>query len=356
MLVDMFTPMRIVLLALLMAAPTLTVAARAAAQETEYDPQGRRIPPAAVPDGYVGADDAPPAATPPAATAPAAIPPAATPPSGIAPPGAPPADAIPPPPPAPDTPPSPYRVEADDTPRYPRAAPSEQLDDTTDAGVRLPSRISARLRALDRDYTALSMRGSNGLVDGILSIVTGGLSIALGAVLPDSANGFATYFYVFGAGNIAHGLVDLFITPDPVEPALIFAHMPMGTVDEVKARLRFGEQSLETLADRSRLGRILEGSLDIATGVAFIPFYLGPRDYAFTGDILDIVVMTAALIRVISGVATLIMRTDAERRWSAYATLRDDLRERHRQRSRVRADIGAAPLPGGGAVTLVGTF
>ena len=351
MLVGMFTPTRIVLLALLMMAPTLTVAAHAAAQETEYDPLGRRIAPAAVPDGYVAADDAPPTASPPVAT-----PPAATAPSGEAPQGAPPADAIPPPPPAPDAPPSPYRIDADDTPRYPRAAPSEQLDDTTDVGVRLPSRISARLRALGRDYAALSMRGSGGLVDGILSIVTGGLSIALGAVLPDTANDFATYLYVFGAGNIAHGLVDLFITPDPVEPALIFAHMPMGTVDEVKARLRFGEQSLEALADRSRLGRILEGSLDIATGVAFIPFYLGPRDYALTGEFLEIALMTMGLIRIISGVATLIIRTEAERRWSWYETLRDELRDRRRQRSPVRADIGAAPLPGGGAVTLVGTF
>jgi len=66
--------------------------------------------------------------------------------------------------------------------------------------------------------------------------------------------------------------------------------------------------------------------------------------------------MTMGLIRIISGVATLIIRTEAERRWSAYATLRDELRDRHRQRSGVHADIGAAPLPGGGAVTLVGTF
>ena len=344
MLLPMLTATRIVLLALLATALTPLVVSQVAAQETEYDPQGRRLAPAPVPDGY-----APPDAAVPANPAPPSVVPPAVAPSDEA--------AIPPPPDGtPQVPPGPYATPTDDTPHYPGATRAGRDDETTDEGVRIPSRVSARLRALDRDYTALSMRGSNGVVDGILSIVTGGLSIVLGAVLPDSANGFATYFYVFGAGNIAHGLVNLLVTPDPVDAALIYTHMPMRNVDEVKARLRFGESSLESLADRSRIGRILEGSIDIATGVAFIPFYLGPRDYAFTGDVLDIVVMSAALIRVISGVATLITSSDAERRWNAYDGLRQELRLQRQQQRGLRANVGAAPLPGGGAVTVGGSF
>lgn len=350
MLGTMSTATRIVFLALLTTALTSLGTGRAAAQETEYDPQGHRLAPTAIPDGYAVPDaGAPAAAAPPTGGAPATQGTPAIDATG--------AVAAVPPPPAPDAPPpGPYRLADDATPHYPQAAATDPEGDSTDAGVRIPARIAARLRVLDRDYTALSVGGSSGVVDGILSIVTGALSIVLGAVLPDTANSFATYFYVFGVGNIAHGIVNLFITPDPSDPALIFAHMPMGDVDEVKARLRFGEDALETLADRSRLSRILEGSLDIATGVAFIPFYLGPRDYAFSGDYLDIVVMTAALIRVISGVATLVVRSDAERRWDAYGALREELRLQRQRQRRVHASVGAAPLPGGGAVTFSGTF
>jgi hypothetical protein len=319
------------------------VGARAAAQETEYDPEGRPLPrraPAAAPAAVDEADTAPATATitPPPAPVPTAVPPA---------PGAPVA-----------SPPAPYGAAPVPAPRYPDAIGADDVGDDADFAplVRVPPRITARLRALDRDYTALSARGSSGLVDGILSVVTGGLSIVLGALLPDTSNGFATYFYVFGAGNIAHGIVDIAVTPDPVEPALLFAHMPMRDVDEVKARLRFGEQSLESLAGRARIGRILEGSLDIATGVAFIPFYLGPRDYAFSGDVLDILMVTAALIRVVSGVATMLSPTDAERRWSAYDRLRDQLRRERRARPRQAPRVGAATLPGGGLLTLTGTL
>jgi hypothetical protein len=342
MLGGMSTASRFVLLALLTAALAPLGGGRAAAQETEYDPQGRALAPSTVPEGYATPDAGAPPTT--ATPTPTALPSDTPPPA-------------PAPAPAPSAPsPGPYELEGDANPHYPGAVTAERDDETTDEGVRIPSRISARLRVLDRDYTALSVGGSSGVVDGILSIVMGGISIALGAVVPDTANDYATYLYIFGAGGVAHGIVELLVTPDPVDPALIFAHMPMRDVEEVKARLRYGEESLEKLADRASLSRILEGSIDIATGVAFIPFYLGPRDYALTGDYLDIVMMTAALIRVVTGVATLIIRSEPERRWSAYSDLRDELRRQRQQEHRVHADVGAAALPGGGAVTLTGTF
>ena len=320
--------------ALLTITIALRPAAHAAAQETEYDPEGRRLPPATAPASPVDEDDLEDAPVP-ALPVPAALPP--------------PPDAAPP---------ATYGAPTPPAPRYPRADIDPAFGDEAglEPTLRIPPRITARLRALDRDYAALSARGSSGLVDGILSVVTGGLSVVLGAVLPDTSAGFATYFYVFGAGNIAHGIVDIAVTPDPVEPALVFAHMPMRSVDEVKARLRYGEESLASLANRARIGRILEGSLDIATGVAFIPFYLGPRDYAFTGDVLDILMMTAALIRVVSGVATLLTRTDAERRQDAYEHLRDQLRRERRARPRADLRVGAAPLPGGGLLTVSGAL
>lgn len=282
---------------------------------------------------------------------------------------------IPPPPPgsttAPepgeDTPPSSYDVPPPPTEgRYPAAATrasdgaiAETAAETE--GVRIPSRIATRLRVLDADLNVLSSRGSNGLVDGILSILSGGLSITLGFVINDDSP-IATWLFLYGGANVARGILNIALAPDPSEHAIQFSHMPMGTVGEVKARLRYGEESLESLADRSRLVRILDASINIASGAAIVPLYFSQKDEGdpLVSDAFDTIVLIAAGISVISGVISLLTRTEAERRWAAYEGLRDRLvRERRDQlrRRRTAPTVGAGPLPnGGGAVTVGAEF
>jgi hypothetical protein len=98
-------------------------------------------------------------------------------------------------------------------------------------------------------------------------------------------------------------------------------------MDEVRARLEYGERELAGLADRSRISRILDGSLNVAVGLAIIPIYLGPNNFEIVNT-FDWFVLIGAGISTISGVITLLSTTEAERRWSAYEELRDRLEAR----------------------------
>lgn len=253
-----------------------------------------------------------------------------------------------PPPPGEAAPPSSYGSGAPSgDARYPSAA----LAGAADEGVRIPSRIATRLRVLDADFNALSSRGSNALVDGILSILTGGLSITLGYFIDHE---FLTpYLYVYGAAGIARGIIDLTLMPDPHGPYIEFSHMPMGTMAQVNERLDYGERELESLADRTRLARILDASINILVGVSIVPLYLGPNE--FEVDTFGTFVIIGASISVISGVINLLSRSEAERRWSAYEELSERL-EREEQSAALRLRWGAMPLPGGAGFSLGASF
>lgn len=267
-------------------------------------------------------------------------------------------EAVPPPPSVPEVPAPPASDLSRPFPVQPAPqasgpiAPSEHV-------FRIPARILTRLHALDRDMTSLSIRPDTHVVDGILSMVTGGASIAFGALYGGSAstnNAMSTYLYIYGTGSIGRGLLQLTLTPTIGDDAITYGHMPMTSVAEVRDRLAFGEMALESLANRSRTARIFDASISMATGLAFIPFYLGPRDFKFV-DFLDYFVLIAASVSVVSGVITLLTRSDAERRWAGYVELREGLRQqRQDERSHARAALSAMPLPGGAAIGISGSF
>ncbi len=92
----------------------------------------------------------------------------------------PPAGDVPPPP---EEPPEDYGRDGTPSGRFPGGNRP-----VIDEGVRIPSRIATRLRVLDANFATLSSRGGSSLVDGILSIVTGGLAITLGLVVDSLAS------------------------------------------------------------------------------------------------------------------------------------------------------------------------
>ena len=240
--------------------------------------------------------------------------------------------------------------------RYPVGAMGGGFtSDPEDNDLRIPSRISTRLRVLSTDLDALSARGGSSMASGVLSIVSGGLSITLGLLFDDPT--FSVFFYVFGSAQVARGTIDLILAPDPYTPALEFTHMPMRDIHEVKLRLRHGETSLETLADRTRTSRILDGSISIAAGVAIVPLALAPNDFEFK-QAVDYFVVIGAGISVLSGVISLVTRTDAERRWEAYRQLRARLRRDQKRAPQppARLKAGFYPTPGGGLFALRGSF
>jgi hypothetical protein len=296
-------------------------------------------------------------------------------------------EAIPPPPAATETPPAydapvPAPPAAQPPPdggaRYPsgEGARPEGFADA-DAEIRIPPRIATRLRVLESDFNALAARGGNSIVDGVLSILTGGLTITLAVLLADEPNIPEEYLYLYGGATVARGIIDLVLMPNPSDAAIAFAHMPMGSPREVMTRLRYGETELESLADRTRMTRIIDASLNIGVGVAVIPLWFGPRDYEIQP--FDWFIIIGSAISVISGLINLLSRSEAERRWSAYEELRDRLRREQAQDRRRRRgsgsdgdtgppdgqmpaagtlQVGAAPLPDGhgGAAVLSGRF
>lgn len=206
--------------------------------------------------------------------------------------------------------------------------------------LRIPADIATRLRVLSADLNTLAARGGGSITDGVFSIVTGGVLIGLGVVFStqDGLTFLAPQFYVFGSVSVGRGLIDVAVVPDPSDVMLEYGHMPMTSVDQVKARLRFGETGLEDLADRNRLARLLDGALNLGAGATLIGLTLSAND----SDNPDpnrtaflIMGVLGATTLGLSGVVSLLSTSDAERRWEAYSGLRDRLgRERALRRER----------------------
>jgi len=253
-------------------------------------------------------------------------------------------------------PPPPAPTAGYGTPVYPGPQPDLPGATAGESGLRLPSSIATRMRVLDSSLQVLSARGSNNIVDGVLSMVSGGVSIGLGIwARRDGLRDLARYAFLLGSVSVTRGVLDLALSPNPRTPAIKFGHMPMRTLDQARARLQFGENALEALARRTRAVRLVDASLSIVSGAAVVPIFLHGKDYKFT-DPLDYFIVIAAGISVITGIINLVSRSDAERRWEAYEELRDRLEDEGELAPSARRDdegprllgIGAAPVRGGG--------
>ncbi|MFW6067619.1 MAG: hypothetical protein ACOC97_04715 [Myxococcota bacterium] len=265
-------------------------------------------------------------------------------------------------------PPPPAGPDAQETPRgYPTAprtarsdGPAEVSADTPD--LRIPSRVATRLRVLESDLNTIASRGGNGIVDGILSVLAGGLSITFGVLSNDGGSDgkrFARYMFLWGSAQIGRGIID-FATPLKAgEAAIAFQHMPMGDRREVRERLHYGEDSLQRIARRARIGRLLDASINVGVGLAAIPLYLAAQDFEIERE-TDWFVLLISGVSVITGVVNLILKSGAEKRWNAYQDLRDRLGAGKKQDADraggVEWQVGAAPLRRGAAATLQARF
>ncbi|MEM7447243.1 MAG: hypothetical protein AAF355_03275 [Myxococcota bacterium] len=261
---------------------------------------------------------------------------------------------VPPPPNSTTSPPGAYsspdllRLET----RYPRARPRERLR-ADDPSLEVPASIATRIRALDTNLSILATRGGNGVVDGVLSILSGALSITLGVFVEDDLLG--PYLYLWGSANVARGVVDIVLTPNVSEASIKFAHMPMETAADIRSRLLFGESSLREIAKANRIARILDASLNVGVGLAVIPMYLIPNDFEVDTP-FDYFVLIGSGISVISGAINLVRRSEAERRWAAYQDLRARLQQRSAAGRRGATDLGLIPNRKGALVTLQRRF
>ncbi|HJL19056.1 MAG TPA: hypothetical protein RMH99_25560 [Sandaracinaceae bacterium LLY-WYZ-13_1] len=247
--------------------------------------------------------------------------------------------------------------------RYTVPPPEDAAREATEEpSIRIPSRVTTRLRALDANLRSLAARGGGNVVNAVLSLLTGGLAITLGALKEPNDDWMSIYLYVYGGTAATRGVLDLVLTPNASGDAVTYQHMPMTSREEVQARLEYGENALESLAERSLIARVLDASLNMAAGVAVVPIYLAPNDFEIV-DPLDYFILIGAGVSVVSGVITLASTSAAEQRWDAYRELRDRLAE-EREGEEGDDDLALLPMPEspeprwrfGGGPTMGGAF
>ena len=233
--------------------------------------------------------------------------------------------------------------EPEDDVRYPIPTPLDvaQRSDESEPSVRISSRVTTRLRALDANLRSLAARGGGNVVNAVLSLLTGGLAITLGALKDPNDDAMSIYLYVYGGAAAARGILDLVLTPNAEGAAITYQHLPMTTRGEVEERILFGERALAGLAEQSLIARVLDASLNMAAGIAVVPIYLAPNDFEIT-DPLDYFILIGAGVSVVSGIITLVSTSAAEQRWSAYQELRERrARERDSERDSERDEAAA---------------
>lgn len=258
-------------------------------------------------------------------------------------------------------------------PIYP-APRGPMLADSPD--VHIGTTVATRLRALDADLQILAARGGGSILDGVLMLVSAAATVTWGVLLdtssstPGTVSYAAIYLYTYAGASAARAILSFALMTNPSQPAIRYSHMPMGSMHEVRERLHYGELQLDSLADQARLGRILDGSINLAVGLAVIPAYLGPNNFQVP-NAADWFVLVLAGVSTVMGVVTLVTNTEAERRQSAYHELRDrvlatpegiaDVEAMEREAdAQARSDVQVAPIlslgPTGGFAGATLTF
>jgi hypothetical protein len=210
-------------------------------------------------------------------------------------------------------------------PVYPAPHTSLMVDSPD---LRIGATIAARIRTLDADLQILGMRGSD-YFGPILTLLLGGGTLAFAIYAdvnqpPGTTSPYPIYLYTSAGGMMARGVLSLVLMSNPSQTAIRYTHMPMRTASEVRERLRFGEEQLDSIADFARIGRILDGSINLATGLAVLPIVFGIGNFdpgQFTGWLL----LGLGAVQVVVGIISLASMTEAERRQDAYHELRGRL-------------------------------
>ena len=233
-----------------------------------------------------------------------------------------------------DVPPAPGAPDPADDVVYPVPLPEDAVRTSdTEPSLRIPSRVTTRLRSLDAGLRGLAAQGGSNIVNAVLSLLTGGLSITLGALREPNDDWLSAYLYVYGGAAAARGILDLVLTPNASGHAIAYQGLPMETREDVRLRLEYGESAMRALAEQAMIARVLDASLNMAAGVAVVPVYLAPNGFEIN-DPLDYFVLIGAAVSIVSGIVTLATTSNAEDRWSEYQALRDRLEQEHREELR----------------------
>ncbi len=189
----------------------------------------------------------------------------------------------------------------------------------------LPPRIATRQRALELSLATLSAGSEGRVVSGAVQVALGASFIAVGAFVQSEVA--RSLLILLGAGSLARGTIQLTLAPAAEQPSRDYAAMPMATGEQVRARIRFGEQQLEQLALAARRTRIVDGSVTMLVATSYVPllWWLERREqssYRFGDSAFDYVGLAISVINFGSGLVTALVRSEAEKRADAYRELK----------------------------------
>ncbi|MBX3274092.1 MAG: hypothetical protein KF729_27750 [Sandaracinaceae bacterium] len=243
----------------------------------------------------------------------------------------------------PAPPPAGYRVEVPEPPGV--DGPRSETD----------ARISDRLRMLDASFNILGAQGLN-YTNAVLSLIIGSAQVVVGSVFLEIGppwDFIAPIFMVTGGVQVLRTIVvDFILRPNPQPVALEYLSMRSGNRAERLARLRFGEQQLERLAEQSAILRYVDTGFNVAGAAALVGAYFGMRP---DGDFqeFELIFFIGPAISLVMAIVNLFSASNAERRWEAYRTMRErmggDLVE-------LTPTFAIDPFFGGGSAGLTGRF
>lgn len=120
-----------------------------------------------------------------------------------------------------------------------------------------------------------------------------------------------------------------------------FSGMPENTPDQIRQKFYYGDRRFEELAEQKRRGRFIGGGASLLVGVANLAWFDPSEERA------RMAVFVGSLV---SGVTTLLVKSEEERRYETYRRAREDMTA-YAADPRIR--FGLAPIPTGGMMGTV---
>ena len=188
------------------------------------------------------------------------------------------------------------------------------------------SHLADRLRVLDASWGVLGAQGLN-YTNSVLSLIVGAAQVVIGGVMLEVGppwDSVAPIFMVTGGVQVARTIiVDFILRPNPQPIAFQYAGMPNGTRAQRLARLRYGEEQLQSLAEQSAVLRYVDSGINVAGAGALVGAYFGLRPSGRDFDPIELIFFIGPAVSLVIAVINLFTPSNAERRWDAYSQMRE---------------------------------
>ena len=228
------------------------------------------------------------------------------------------------------------------------------------APLGLSPRLDARQRALELDLTALAARDEGRVLNGALQATLGAGFVTAGIFVDGDVA--RSLLILFGAGALAHGTILLTMVPKVEKLAQTYTQLPRFTPGQVRARIEFGERTLDELARAGRRTRIVDGTVTMLVASSYVPLWswLERREdpeYRFGDSAFDYVGLAISTVNFATGLVTALLPSEAERRARAYRSKKDRFEReapRELEQLSLRPPLGVAVQRSG--ITVLGRF